>query len=617
VPPESWGDNDNRFHSINGRHSAILGGSVLNELTIQYATFLNAITSGTTRSTEVFPNGVVVGRGLNIPQASEQRKIYFRDDVAMHVTGRGGLGHDIRTGIVVAHDRSLGFPAYQEEPGFLSYTHITNDPAGPISNVGGNTRTEPLAFPSLQTPLSQVGLYVQDDWRVTDRLTVNAGLRYDVALGFQIDQSKNPNFVALQDAGRAGRLAGFIGMEEFGKSPRDDYDNIQPRVGFALDVGGQGRDVVRGGWGVYTDMAYTNANILFAAFDAQGIVSTGEFRASNPNGLRNPDGSFFTVGDPISNIASLNEGGENGLVGEVISPRLQQPYARQASIGWSRQLGASMSFGADFIHSDGRNLNVRARLNSRPGGGPRRFTGLGVDPNSANFRIVISPLQSVYDALLLSLRRRSATGLDFAVSYTLARAKSELGQGLDETGLGPNTIQDATDPFARVQYGDAAGDARHLVSLSAILPVGRGWQLSPVFYYRSALPVFIIEGIDRNNDFATSDIPDRAYAFDGVGNAPREIGGCPTINCGRGAASTVFNLRVSRRFGVRGSRFTVMLEAFNLFDAANPSGFNTRRLLGSLQASSINPDFLQPTTFSGDFQQPVQRAGQLAVRWSF
>jgi hypothetical protein len=60
-----------------------------------------------------------------------------------------------------------------------------------------------------------------------------------------------------------------------------------------------------------------------------------------------------------------------------------------------------------------------------------------------------------------------------------------------------------------------------------------------------------------------------------------------------------------------------MLEAFNLFDAANPSGFNTRRLLGSLQASSINPDFLQPTTFSGDFQQPVQRAGQLAVRWSF
>jgi len=58
-------------------------------------------------------------------------------------------------------------------------------------------------------------------------------------------------------------------------------------------------------------------------------------------------------------------------------------------------------------------------------------------------------------------------------------------------------------------------------------------------------------------------------------------------------------------------------EIFNLFDATNSAGFNARRLLGSVQAPSPNPDFMQPTAFSGDFQQPVQRVGQVAVRWSF
>jgi len=523
----------------------------------------------------------------------------------------------MRTGIGVAHDPRLGSPSYIEEPGFLSYAHITNDPTGPLSSVRGNARTDPLVFPAFELPLTQVGAYLQDDWRLTDRLTVNAGLRYDVAFGFQIDQSKNPNFVVLQSAGRAGRFVGTVGMEDFGKSPRNDYDNVQPRLGFALNVGGRGNDVLRGGWGIYTDMAFTNGNILFAAGDAQGIVATGEFTATNPNGLRNPDESFYAVGPPLSNIGSLNESGQTGLLGEVVSPRLQQPYVRQSSFGWSHRLAPLTSFSADFVHTDGRDLNVRARLNSRPGGGPRRFADLPLDPNSAMFRVVISPLRSAYDALLLSLRRRSPNGIDFALNYTLSRARSELGQGVDETGLGPNTIQDSTDPFAKVGYGPAASDARHLVSLSAIVPLAGRVQVSPIFYYRSALPVFIMDGIDRNSDSVNNDIPDRAFAFDGVGALPREIGPCRTIYCGRGAGSSQFNLRVSRRFAIGASRLTVIGEGFNLFNASNPSAFNARRLIGTVQSSSANPDFMQPASFAGDFQQPVQRVGQLALRLSF
>ena len=74
---------------------------------------------------------------------------------------------------------------------------------------------------------------------------------------------------------------------------------------------------------------------------------------------------------------------------------------------------------------------------------------------------------------------------------------------------------------------------------------------------------------------------------------------------------------MSRRLAIRATAITVIVEGFNLLDASNPSGFNGRRLIGTVAASSPNPDFLQPTSFAGDFQQPVQRVAQLALRWSF
>ena len=101
----------------------------------------------------------------------------------------------------------------------------------------------------------------------------DAGLRYDLVTNIAtLDQSKNPNFVAVQAAGAAGLLKGIVGLENFGKSPQDDRNNFQPRIGAVYDLRGDAKDIVRAGWGIYTDFGYTNSNVLFAATDSTGSV---------------------------------------------------------------------------------------------------------------------------------------------------------------------------------------------------------------------------------------------------------------------------------------------------------------------------------------------------------
>ena len=97
-----------------------------------------------------------------------------------------------------------------------------------------------------------------------------------------------------------------------------------------------------------------------------------------------------------------------------------------------------------------------------------------------------------------------------------------------------------------------------------------------------------------------------------------EIGDCNTINCSRGASQSSFNVRVSKTFRLMGTaRVEAIVEAFNLFNALNPSGFTTARNTGTVANRVANPNFLKPTAFAGDFQQTEQRLGQIGFRFSF
>ena len=253
---------------------------------------------------------------------------------------------------------------------------------------------------------------------------------------------------------------------------------------------------------------------------AAGSATARSSRSTGRRGILKADGTLFRVGDPISTIQSQNEADPTriALFGQVGSPRLEQPYTRQTNIGWAHQLSNSTAFTADVVHIDGRDLNVRFRPNYRdPATGLRRLADLDIRPNTQAIRLAINGGESQYDALILGIRRRMTDGIDFSASYTLASATSNIGAASDE--LDANYVQDVTNPFAEVQQGPSGRtDARHRISASAVIRAPWGLQVSPFFLFRSALPVFTFEGVDRNGDSNNNDITAKAFQYDGEGD---------------------------------------------------------------------------------------------------
>jgi hypothetical protein len=607
----AWATSTNTFHSFNANDSWLFAGTKLNDLIFQVATFRNAIPGSTTQPVLMFPNSVTGGGNAAAPQTTEQTKWQLRDDVSWTARGFGGLEHNLKAGGNWLHEPRLFISTQSGIAGF--FTMGANDVNGPVQQVqviGGAAE--------VNIPLDFYSAYVQDDWRATSKLTLNLGVRYDYVSGMPLQQDNNPNFRAMQAAGATGRFAGTV-LDDFGKSRKADRNNVQPRLGVVYDLRGDAHDVVRAGWGIYTDFAYTNQNALNAAIDAAGGAGI-VFLATNPAGIRKADGTFFQASDPLSTIASQNLVNTSlpPLGGQVQSPRLEQPYTRQANVGWAHQLDGSTALNVDVVRADGRNVNTRLRINQLVNG-KRYLDGLPIQPNSNQFRVALSRGTSLYEALIIGLNRRMSRHLDVSASYTLSNATSIIGSAADENDA--NLVQDVRNPFGSVQDAPLTrSDARHRVSLSAIVEAPLGIDVAPIFLYQSALPTHSFEGLDLNADGNTNDRTASAYRFTGLaanGAATfEEAGTCATVNCSWRAPYSQMNLRVSKGFGLRGGRrIEAIAEVFNLFDAKNPSIPLTTRRLSATGAPLSS--FMQPTAYAGDFGQPEQRVGQIGFRVTF
>ncbi len=590
TPPEGWGVSTNKFHSVNVNLNSALSGGRLNEFVYQYSYFKNFISANSNLPYESFPGGVTIGQSINTPQTTEQAKHQFRDDFSWTM-GK----HDLRVGasFIYAPTLDITFSTGQVN----QYTHLGADRNSPISAISRNGSIGGAGGSEGRIPNKQYAFYLQDGFRMNDKLTLDIGVRYDLVTGFAFPQDNNIIYTELQAAAKAGVFARStfpcpcIGLEDFGKEPKEDTNNIAPRLGFTYDAKADGSMVVRGGLGRYYDFAYTNANILFAVIGAQS--SFGKvYEVTNSAGIRNADGSFYQVGQPLP--PNQLAGATAPLPSHAASPLPKQPYTDQANFGISKALGKDYAVEIDGVYAHGQDLGTRIAVNTRTNGGtsPRRLSTFLPRSGATNFRVDVMLGESYYKGINVAFKKRSGGKLSFTAWYSLSSSKSNASlRATDE--FGDFNSLNIYDPFNEAQMAPTRTDARHRVTINGTWNAPGGFRVSPVFRYKSATPYNITTGVDNNLDGVNYDLPS----------------GITTLNAGRGADFKQFDLRLARFVNLTANkRIEIIAEGFNVTNAKNAGTFIGNKSLAT---------FGTPTTYAGDFQRGEQRLFQLGLRFDF
>jgi len=448
-----------------------------------------------------------------------------------------------------------------------------------------------------------VEAYAQDRWKMGNT-TLSVGLRYDLEI-IPIDQTHNPLFPSGNK-----------------KSPVD-RNNFAPRIGLTHALDDEGKSVVRGGYGIFY-----NRTVLGAIDDAiENSKFTSSAVVSFPNDTADPGPAAgrmptepFLINGPFINPALLNQRFPPGAVlrntGVVIfdSPDRQQPWAHQLTVGYSRQMAASVAVQADYIHMQnkdmflGRNLNPMLRANTTRTGAITRMDAFGVlgEPYSQQAWVMENTGESKYDALNLSLEKRYANNWSGRVSYSLSSSR-----GTAENQADKNTYQVLTDSRLDARFGPMNVHRRHILSINGRteIPRTKGVTLSSTLRYMSGAPFTIFDSsIDADQNGELNDpLPAGTYSGTGL-NTMQDAESQGGRNGAIGPDYFQVDIRAGWRARLGKERaLDVYLDIFNITDRANwdnPSG--DRRLTAT---------FLQLRTLRGGSGFP--RQATFGLRYAF
>jgi len=632
----------NHLQVANLTVNSSLTPTLINQFTVGFQYWNNLIDSTTKVPLFTFPKGIQFGTNTNVPQNSIQRKYQFKDDVTK-IVGR----HTFKTGIDYIWTPFMG--------GFFEFNptleiDFNQLPSAILATPGG------FANPGLVSGMSiavgdptfiikdakQLGLYFQDDWKLSQRLTVNLGLRYDKDFDFVggSDIAASRTFQELQAAAPFSPLAASL----VAKKATDYSKGFSPRVGFAYDLTGKGSHIVRGGFGMYFDNTFQNIP-LFMEQQANPTIFQTAFAISNATDQVPGTGiqlQNWHVGNPLPAIPPPSATLNPGSTGRIMDPNYRTPVTEEWNGGYTWAINTKSVVEAEYVHvlslHENKTINVDPNIpvtpnnittlsrTNAPGGFFRpldaAFKAAGV-PVLGSVRDETAGGRSRYDAMNLSFRQRNFHKTDVTVNYTLARAV-----GYDEDGGSFRYYpRDPRIPFGPNEFGPATNDERHHLTIAATNHMPWGLEVSPILQFGSARPYLAVAANNMLNlgggssggaQIVTNAAPTNLLSatqltpiVDTAGSragTPRidiaeaacyYSGNCHIVpyNSLRGDPYFNMDMRLAKniKLGSESRNLKLIFQAFNLFNHAN-YGNNFANNTNSL--SFVN----DPTTVSGKRQ---------------
>jgi len=615
----------NHLQLANFTLNSVFSPSLVNSFTFGYQFWNNIIDSNINAPYTTFAGGEWFGTNTNVPQESYQRKFQFRDDLTKSV-GQ----HNFKFGADYIYNPKFG--------GFFKSNSTLEidfggDPSDIIANTGGlypNSFASPGAVTGMSISVGdpyfnlngkQLGLYAQDDWKVNRRLTLNLGLRWD----------KDFNLIgasAIKNSRTFEELSA-IGSPYASSLPKDDNKDFSPRIGFAYDLTGNGKHVLRGGYGLYYGNVYENIP-LFMIQQANSTIYQGVF--SIASGDEVPGTGILLTNwrygiDPLPTIPPPSANLNPGSTGRLMHPGYRNPVSEEFNVGYQWALANNSVLEAEYVHTLSLHQNKTVNINPTDLNGDRpldqAFADAGV-PVLGRISVEESIARSRYDGMNLSYRQRMTKHFSLNANYTLSRA---VGWAIDASGFRnyPHDPRNLWDPR---DFGNTPNDERHHISLSGVVSLPWGIQVAPILQFGTARPFDLTSSYDplgvgsgyqRPAIVPTDDPTDYAtyaHADKNIVNTCLTDGSCRQAGYDTLRGDNFFQLdaRVSKTIHFK-ERYNLQLlfQGFNLTNRAN-YGNNIVNSTGS--GSFLQPaGFINPSTSSAVL--PRAFVGEFGVRLTF